>query len=574
MWKVREIADKVTNVVMNYTEVEAKVREATNDDAWGPTGVLMQEIAQATFTFENLPEVMTMLWKRMLQDNRKNWRRTYKSLLLLNYLVRNGSERVVTSSREHIYDLRGLENYSYVDEFGKDQGINIRHKVKELIEFIQDDEKLREERKKAKKNKDKYVGMSSDAIGGRGFGSSRDQWDSRWRKEDVEWDQDFSARKEPYSESPNNSDDGERYDSDPDSSFPPPKPFKKSVTAREYKDTTETVTVNPLTAVSSSDSKLSTPTRKSKPSTPSKKIDLGAAVNYGKSQSTSSSGTGEGGGGGGVVNNLDLLADVLADNVSVSGRQNVLPTSDTEFGDFNAVFGVSNISSADKKDEEFADFNSAFNSAASAHSSAGINSPLSVFPTQPQSQSQSSVPLQQISSNNNLIINNLTATNGRIPESSIDLLSINNNCNNSNNSQHHLFDDNSLIPTNQGGGNVLLQPVPLMASNCSSSTLSSNHSMSQVQHQQQQVGKTWSNISGNLNIDIDNLSLGSNARTVKQGAAPSMNQLASNPASPLHPVNNISLTDRASVGGFNATGINMMMSPQQTQQQNFFAAFQ
>lgn len=27
-----------TNVVMNYTETEAKVREATNDDAWGPTG--------------------------------------------------------------------------------------------------------------------------------------------------------------------------------------------------------------------------------------------------------------------------------------------------------------------------------------------------------------------------------------------------------------------------------------------------------------------------------------------------------------------------------------------------------
>ena len=28
-----------TNVVMNYTETEAKVREATNDDAWGPTGI-------------------------------------------------------------------------------------------------------------------------------------------------------------------------------------------------------------------------------------------------------------------------------------------------------------------------------------------------------------------------------------------------------------------------------------------------------------------------------------------------------------------------------------------------------
>jgi hypothetical protein len=38
--------------------------------------------------------------------------------------------------------------------------------VKELMEFIQDDDRLREERKKAKKAKDKYVGMSSDIQGG------------------------------------------------------------------------------------------------------------------------------------------------------------------------------------------------------------------------------------------------------------------------------------------------------------------------------------------------------------------------------------------------------------------------
>lgn len=52
-----------------------------------------------------------------------------------------------------------------MDENGKDQGVNIRHKVKELIDFIQDDDRLREERKKAKKNKDKYTGISSDTFG-------------------------------------------------------------------------------------------------------------------------------------------------------------------------------------------------------------------------------------------------------------------------------------------------------------------------------------------------------------------------------------------------------------------------
>ncbi|XP_013789804.1 clathrin interactor 1-like, partial [Limulus polyphemus] len=166
MWKLREITDKVTNVVMNYTEIEAKVRETTNDDPWGPTGHQMQEIAQSTFSYEQFPEVMGMLWRRMLQD-KKNWRRTYKSLLVLAYLVKNGSERVVTSTREHIYDLRSLESYHFIDECGKDQGINVRQRVKELIEFIQDDEKLRQERKKAKKSKDKYIGMSSNSQSSR-----------------------------------------------------------------------------------------------------------------------------------------------------------------------------------------------------------------------------------------------------------------------------------------------------------------------------------------------------------------------------------------------------------------------
>ena len=34
--------DKATNIVMNYTETESKVREATNDDPWGPSGTIVR----------------------------------------------------------------------------------------------------------------------------------------------------------------------------------------------------------------------------------------------------------------------------------------------------------------------------------------------------------------------------------------------------------------------------------------------------------------------------------------------------------------------------------------------------
>ena len=63
---------------MNYTEVEAKVREATNDEAWGPSSTLMQQLAQYTFSYEHYAEVMGMLWQRLLYDTRGNWRRVYK----------------------------------------------------------------------------------------------------------------------------------------------------------------------------------------------------------------------------------------------------------------------------------------------------------------------------------------------------------------------------------------------------------------------------------------------------------------------------------------------------------------
>ena len=53
----------------------------------------------------------------------------------------------------------------YVIKIFNKQFIFNRVKAKELIDFIQDDSRLRDERKKAKKNRDKYIGVSSDAMG-------------------------------------------------------------------------------------------------------------------------------------------------------------------------------------------------------------------------------------------------------------------------------------------------------------------------------------------------------------------------------------------------------------------------
>ncbi|MGH0124678.1 UNVERIFIED_CONTAM: hypothetical protein FKN15_033330, partial [Acipenser sinensis] len=277
------------NVVMNYSEIESQVREATNDDPWGPSGQLMGEIAKSTFMYEQFPEVMNMLWTRMLKDNKKNWRRVYKALLLLAYLIRNGSERVVTSTREHIYDLRSIENYHFVDENGKDQGINVRQKVKEMVDFVQDDDRLREERKKAKKNKDKYIGVSSDTLGG--FRYSGDRYDSEPKsKWDEEWDNNKGGF--PFSEklgeigdkigstidetinkfrNKEREDSPERLsDNEEERASRNGRPGKS-----EFKDEEETVTTKSVHITQATET---TTTRKR--GVPSKTVDLGAAAHY------------------------------------------------------------------------------------------------------------------------------------------------------------------------------------------------------------------------------------------------------------------------------------------------------
>ncbi|KAI1918490.1 Epsin-3, clathrin recruitment and traffic between the Golgi and endosome [Ophidiomyces ophidiicola] len=48
LYDVKAGVRKVQNAMMNYTEMESKVREATNNEPWGASSTLMQDIANGT----------------------------------------------------------------------------------------------------------------------------------------------------------------------------------------------------------------------------------------------------------------------------------------------------------------------------------------------------------------------------------------------------------------------------------------------------------------------------------------------------------------------------------------------
>ena len=89
---------------------QVKVREATSNDPWGPSSTQMSEIADLTYNMVAFSEIMQMIWKR-LNDHGKNWRHVYKALVLLEYLIKTGSEKVQYDSlRLHEYCIGRLRS--------------------------------------------------------------------------------------------------------------------------------------------------------------------------------------------------------------------------------------------------------------------------------------------------------------------------------------------------------------------------------------------------------------------------------------------------------------------------------
>ncbi|XP_040295397.1 epsin-2 isoform X1 [Bufo bufo] len=167
------IRRQMKNIVNNYSEAEIKVREATSNDPWGPSSSLMTEVADLTYNVVAFSEIMSMIWKR-LNDHGKNWRHVYKALTLLDYLIKTGSERVSHQCKENIFAIQTLKDFQYIDRDGKDQGINVREKSKQLVSLLKDDERLKGERAQALKTKERMaqvatgVGSSNQISFGRG----------------------------------------------------------------------------------------------------------------------------------------------------------------------------------------------------------------------------------------------------------------------------------------------------------------------------------------------------------------------------------------------------------------------
>jgi epsin len=259
LFELKSKFKELRNTVMQLTPIEIKVRECTSNDSWGAKVSDKQEIAEATYNYEDFKLIMAQLWKRMA-DSGKNWRHVYKGLQLLEYLIANGSERVIEEAKDQIYAIRTLKNFQYVDENGKDQGALIRELSKKLVAFIQDDKAIEEEREKAKQMRDKFEGFSRTESRYKASHIRNKTKNTRPATKDS-YDDDYEENDRPRRSQRSHDDDEEQEEENYSS-----KPSRKQTT---YDEGEEHEQQEPVPVRKTSNVKVKTDTRAAKPRPPS-----------------------------------------------------------------------------------------------------------------------------------------------------------------------------------------------------------------------------------------------------------------------------------------------------------------
>jgi hypothetical protein len=160
------VFDQVSRKIkaLNQTPLEKEVSDATSNDNWGVANSTLIQLARQTNDFNNYTVIMKEVWEG-LSEKKEKWRRIYKSLVLLEYCVKYGAERVCNEARSESYKLRPLFDFKHMEE-GREKGPGIREKSKYISDLLSDAESLKRERSKALDGKDKYVGIASNGGGG------------------------------------------------------------------------------------------------------------------------------------------------------------------------------------------------------------------------------------------------------------------------------------------------------------------------------------------------------------------------------------------------------------------------
>ncbi|KAJ4845447.1 hypothetical protein Tsubulata_026314 [Turnera subulata] len=148
------LKEKIKSARLALTDVtpaQLLTEEATSGNPWSPDARTLGSISRAAFEVDDYWRIVEILHNRFLRFERKNWRASYNSLIVLEYLLTRGPESASGEFQNDKDVIKEMGSFQFIDEKGFNWGLVVRKKTERILKLLEKGTLLKEERDKARK---------------------------------------------------------------------------------------------------------------------------------------------------------------------------------------------------------------------------------------------------------------------------------------------------------------------------------------------------------------------------------------------------------------------------------------
>ncbi|RDY09514.1 Epsin-2, partial [Mucuna pruriens] len=135
----------------DVTTAELMTEEATSGNPWAPDSRTLRSISRAAFELDDYWRIVEILHKRLLKFEKKNWRVSYNSMIVLESLLTHGPESVAEEFKSDKDVISQMKGFQYIDDTGFNWGLTVRKKSERIMKLLEEGTLLKEERKQARR---------------------------------------------------------------------------------------------------------------------------------------------------------------------------------------------------------------------------------------------------------------------------------------------------------------------------------------------------------------------------------------------------------------------------------------
>ncbi|PPR97173.1 hypothetical protein GOBAR_AA23494 [Gossypium barbadense] len=135
----------------DVTPAQLLTEEATNGNPWAPNTQTLGSISRAAFELDDYWRIVEILHNKLDKFERKTWRTSYNSLIVLEHLLTHGPESTAEEFQDDKDAVLKMQSFQYVDEKGFNWGLAVRKKSERVMKLLEKGPVLKEERNRARK---------------------------------------------------------------------------------------------------------------------------------------------------------------------------------------------------------------------------------------------------------------------------------------------------------------------------------------------------------------------------------------------------------------------------------------